>query len=126
MGLEIAGKIRSVTPDIQVNDTFKKREVVVTTDEQYPQHILIEFAQDKCEYLDGYMPNESVKIQVNLKGRLWVNPQGEEKCFNQIQGWRIERLEVKGPAPQQDASASNQQFNQTTTTEDDDPSDLPF
>jgi hypothetical protein len=29
-----------------------KRDVVVTTDEQYPQHISVQFVQDKCDLLN--------------------------------------------------------------------------
>lgn len=122
---EIVGKIKYVGTDQQVTASFKKRELVVTTDEQYPQHILIEFNQDKCEYLDGYRESESVKVQINLRGREWVSPSGETRYFNSIQGWRIERLQVQGP-PAQAPEASTQQFAPTSTTEDDEPEDLPF
>jgi hypothetical protein len=41
---------------------FKKRELVVTTEEQYPQHIMIEFTQDKCDLLNNYSVGETVKL----------------------------------------------------------------
>ena len=40
--MEVTGKVKVVNPEQQVSASFKKRELVVTTDEQYPQHILIE------------------------------------------------------------------------------------
>ena len=89
----VSGKVRSVGSTQQVSASFKKRELVVTTDEQYPQHILIEFAQDKCDILDNYQVGQNVKVSINLRGREWVNPQGETKFFNSIQGWRIEKQE---------------------------------
>ena len=49
----VSGKVRSVSHEMQVSASFKKRELVVTTEEQYPQHILIEFAQDKCDLLNN-------------------------------------------------------------------------
>lgn len=100
--MEIIGKIKVVGEDQQISATFKKRELVVTTDEQYPQDIMVEFTQDKCEYLDGYKAGEPVKVSINLRGREWINPQGEAKYFNSIQGWRIEKLEqnrVQSPPP---------------------------
>jgi hypothetical protein len=39
-----------------------KRELVVTTEEQYPQHIMIEFTQDKCDLLNNYSVGETVKL----------------------------------------------------------------
>ena len=79
---------------------FRKREMVVTTDEQYPQHIMIEFTQDKCDLLNNYKVGEPVKVSINLRGREWVNPQGETKYFNSIQGWRIEKMQPEAPQGQ--------------------------
>lgn len=89
--MEITGVIKFVGQTEQVKDTFKKRELVITTKEAYPQHILIEFAQDKCSLLDNIQINEEVTVHINLRGREWVNPQGETKYFNQIQGWKIDK-----------------------------------
>ncbi|MBD3582334.1 DUF3127 domain-containing protein [Flavobacterium selenitireducens] len=97
--MEVTGKIRVINPTQQVSASFKKRELVVTTDEQYPQHIMVEFTQDKTDMLDSYRPGEDVKVSINLRGREWVSPQGETRYFNTIQGWRIER--VQADAPQQ-------------------------
>jgi hypothetical protein len=85
----VSGKVRSVSHEMQVSASFKKRELVVTTEEQYPQYILIEFAQDKCDLLNNLQVGQDVKVSINLRGREWVNPQGEVKYFNSIQGWQI-------------------------------------
>jgi translation initiation factor IF-3 len=90
--MEVTGKVKYKSGDIQVTDSFKKSELVVTTDEQYPQSIMIEFVQDKCDLLNNYNVGENVKVSINLRGREWVNPEGETKYFNQIQGWKIEKL----------------------------------
>ena len=89
--MELVGKIKWIdeTRTYGTNG-FRKREVVVTTEEQYPQHILVEFIQDKCDLLNAYQVGQGVKIGINLRGREWVNPQGETKYFNSVQGWRIE------------------------------------
>ena len=71
---------------------FTKREVVVTTDEQYPQMINIEFVKDKCELLDLFNIGDQVEVEVNLRGREWINPEGVAKYFNSIQGWRITKI----------------------------------
>jgi len=84
--MEVTGKIKAINAEQQVSASFKKRELVVTTEEQYPQHIMIEFTQDKCDLLNNYKVGEAVKVSINLRGREWVNPQGETKYFNSIQG----------------------------------------
>lgn len=109
---------------------FRKREMVVTTDEQYPQHIMVEFTQDKCDLLNNYRVGEPVKVSINLRGREWVNPQGETKYFNSIQGWRIEKMQPEAPqqgyqqAPQ--APAVNDAFEPANNFKEEDHDDLPF
>ena len=90
--MEISGKVKYISQDIKVSDSFTKRELVVTTDEAYPQHILINFVQDKVDLIDKLVIGDNVKVSINLRGREWVNPQGESKYFNDIQGWRVEKL----------------------------------
>lgn len=96
--MEVTGKIKAINATVDVSASFKKRELVVTTDEQYPQHILVEFTQDKCDILNNYNVGASVKVSINLRGREWVNTQGETKYFNSIQGWRIEKTESEPEA----------------------------
>ena len=123
--MEVTGKVKVVNPEQQVSAAFKKRELVVTTDEQYPQHILIEFTQDKCDLLSSYKQGEAVKVSINLRGREWVNPQGETRYFNSIQGWRIERLTPEAPA-QTPVMPAAEAFAPATNLNEDEPDDLPF
>lgn len=104
--MEVIGKIKHKGQTQQVSATFSKRELVVVTNEQYPQTILIEFSQDKCAVLDSYQVGQDVKVGINLRGREWTNPQGETKYFNSIQGWKIELNGVQ-PAPQPQAPQNN-------------------
>ena len=91
--MEVLGKVKFIGAEQTVSASFKKREIVVTTDEQYPQHISIEFQQDKTDLLNSYAVGEPVKVSINLRGREWVSPQGETKYFNTITGWRIEKTQ---------------------------------
>lgn len=120
--MELQGKIKVINETQTFGSNgFKKRELVLTTEEQYPQHILIEFVQDKTEILNNYKVGDSVKVGINLRGREWVNPQGETKYFNSINGWRIDKIEQSEqvvPAP------PFEPVNDLNEPEDDD--DLPF
>ena len=42
------------------------------------------------------------KVSINLRGREWVNPQGEAKYFNSLQGWRIEGVTVESKKDDED------------------------
>ena len=88
--MEVQGTIKAIGETATFGAKgFRKRELVITTDEQYPQSILVEFVQDKCDLLDKFEVGKNVKIGINLRGREWTNPQGETKYFNSIQGWNI-------------------------------------
>lgn len=89
--MDIAGKILEVFETQQVSASFKKREFVVEYSEnpQYPEFIKFETIQDKVSLLDGLAAGMEVKVEFNLKGRKWTDPQGQTKYFNTLQAWRI-------------------------------------
>ncbi len=101
--MEVTGRIKELYPEKQVTASFRKKECVITTQEQYPQHILIEFVQDKCDLLNNFQEGQDVKISINLRGREWTAPDGQVKYFNSIHGWRIEPMQSE--APQQPSHA---------------------
>lgn len=120
--MEVQGKIKLIGETETIGDKgFKKRDLIVTTDEQYPQHISVQFVQDKCDILNGYNIGQNVKVGINLRGREWVSPQGETKYFNTIQGWRIEKQQGSS-APTPKAEATVPKANISNAPED----DLPF
>ncbi len=125
--MEVQGRVKMIGETQTFgNNGFRKREIVVTTEEQYPQHIMVEFVQDKTDLLNNFQVGQQVKININLRGREWVNPQGETKYFNSIQGWRIEALQPEAasgnvpPVPPADAFEPAGDLNQ------DEHDDLPF
>ena len=94
--MEVQGSIKVIGEVQEISATFKKRELVLTTDEQYPQTLSIEFIQDKTDLLNSFEVGQNVQVNINLRGREWENPQTKEiKYFNSIQGWRIELTENK-------------------------------
>jgi len=119
--MEITGKIK-VLNETQIigNNGFRKREVVIASEEQYPQPILVEFIQDKCDLLNGYAVGQDVKISINFRGREWINPEGVSKYFNAIQGWRIELLNNQEDKP------TNLPEQEPASFIDDSDNDLPF
>jgi hypothetical protein len=126
--MEVTGKIKMVDQTKEVGSAgFKKRDVVVTTDEQYPQHILVQFVQDKCDLLNNFQVGDAVKIDINLRGREWTNPQGEMVYFNTIQGWRIGKLQADSPTSTQvPPMPAAEAFAPATDFKEEEHDDLPF
>ncbi len=122
--MEVTGKIKLINETQTFGASgFRKRELVLTTDEQYPQMLMIEFVQDKCDLLNNYAVGQDVKISINLRGREWINPEGVAKYFNSIQGWRIENLHAAAP---QNTELPPLEELQATDLSSDEPDDLPF
>ncbi|HIF84705.1 MAG: DUF3127 domain-containing protein [Flavobacteriaceae bacterium] len=125
--MDISGKLKLVNDTKEYGSNgFRKREVVITTEEQYPQDLLIEFIQDKCDLLNSYKMGESVKIDINLRGREWESPQGEIKYFNSIQGWRIEKLMSDSGSNDIPPVPPAEAFQPADEVNENEPDDLPF
>ena len=124
--MEVTGTIKKIDETKTFgNNGFRKREMVITTNEQYPQFLMIEFIQDKCDLLNNYNVGDQVKISINLRGREWINPEGEAKYFNSIQGWRIENSQTQPDAGAPPAEAMGS-FTPADEVSDSEPDDLPF
>ncbi|MFA5557436.1 MAG: DUF3127 domain-containing protein [Flavobacteriaceae bacterium] len=127
--MEVVGKVRMVDQVKEVGSNgFRKRDIIVTTEEQYPQHISIQFVQDKVNLLDTFKPGDDVRVSINLRGREWVNPQGETVYFNTIQGWKIEKLVAETPTSSQEVPpiAPTQAFQPAQNINEEEHDDLPF
>ena len=125
--MEVTGKIKMIDQTKEVGSAgFKKRDVVVTTDEQYPQQILVQFVQDKCDLLNNFQVGDAVKIDINLRGREWTNPQGETVYFNTIQGWRIGKVQEEAAPTQSVPMPAAAAFPPATSLNEEEPDDLPF
>jgi len=117
--MEVIGKVKVIGELETFASGFTKKSLVVTTDEQYPQHIAIEFLKDKIDLLSKYKVNDDVKVSINLGGREWVNPQGVAKYFNSITGWRVEKVDATSAEPL--PPVPNEKF-----VSQEEPDDLPF
>jgi hypothetical protein len=113
--MEIRGFIKVVKDIQQVSATFQKREFVIQTEDQYPQTICVELHGDKVDIVDSYAIGESVIVSIGLRGREWINPQGEAKYFNTIVAWRIQK---ENSQPANNATTMNlpQEYPQSNQT----------
>jgi len=132
--MELTGTIHKLFDAQDITASFRKRELVLQTDEQYPQTVPVEFVQDRIDLLNGYAVGQKVTISINIRGREWTSPQNETRYFVSIQGWRIQPVQAGAPAgaPAAPASPAAQAApaapvapapQNTDTFEDD---DLPF
>lgn len=109
------GKVKEIMETVKVTDSFSKREIVLITEEKYPQTPVFQFVQDGCDKLNEFKVGEEVEINWNLNGREWKNTKtGEVKYFNSLNGWKINKL----------GAVSNKETIVNQSNQQDD--DLPF
>jgi len=125
--MEVNGKIIVIgeTETIGTKE-FKKRLLVVQTDEQYPQSIPVEFTQDKTNLLDKFKVDDLVKVSINLRGSEWKG-----KYYANIQGWRIDKVDslsltAQQQMPNREAVSSQEPINNALPYEVDENNILPF
>lgn len=84
--MEVTGKIIHIgeTEIVGSAGTFKKRLVVVETNEQYPQKIPVDFVQDKTALLDAFMIGSDVVVSVNVRANEYNG-----KYYVSLNGWKI-------------------------------------
>ena len=125
----ISGTVKVVGKTQQVSDKFTKRELVITEPSgQRPQHIPVEFTQDRTGMLDGYKPGDEVTVSAYVNGREWTGKDGVTKYFLSLSGNRIERAGGGSAAPsggyQQAPAPTMADMPVGGSSSDDD--DLPF
>lgn len=126
--MQVNGVIKLIKPIQEISTSFSKREFVVVTNEQYPQSIQLELHGDRVDIIDSFTEGQEVECFINLRGRAWTNPQGEEKFFNTIVCWKIQ-------LPKEDSNQSTapkldpipeQKFEPISSANEEEHDDLPF
>ncbi len=83
--MTIDGNIKLIG-EVQTFDSgFTKRQVVVTTNDQYPQEVAIDFTKDGCAMLDNYKVGMNVSVSINIRGNEYNG-----KYYVSLNGWKIE------------------------------------
>ena len=92
--MDIKGKVHEISAIIEVNEKFKKRELIVEYSENptYPEFIKFEAQQDKVSLLENLKIGDHVEVFFNLRGRPWTNKDGITTYFNNMVVWRLNVL----------------------------------
>ncbi len=132
--MQETGKLILVKNTQNISDKFQKREFVIETQEQYPQKLLFELQGNLVDIVDDYNIGDLVTCSLNIRGRLWTSPQGEDKYFNTIICYKIQPFYNAGnsddykPPVTQTAPVEFKLANQPNSFADnyDDSDDIPF
>ena len=109
--MDIIGTIKLISETEEgtskAGKAWAKRQIVVTTNEKYPQDIAIDFMGDKILQINNFQVGNPVSVSINLRGNEYNG-----KYYNSINGWKISN---------HIANVGNEQQNPARET-----ADLPF
>ena len=95
--MELTGKVKLLFDTQEFASGFKKREFIVTTQEQYPQDVKFEAIKERIDMLDTFSVGDEITVHFNVRGNEY-----QGKYYVNLQAWRIE----KGAGTQQAAPAT--------------------
>jgi single-strand DNA-binding protein len=90
---ELTGKIIKIFDERRISDKLTVREFVVKTNDQYPQEVLLQLANKKCDLIIDKHEGDDVRCHVNIRGRASTNRDGEKKWYTSIEAWKLEDVE---------------------------------
>jgi hypothetical protein len=112
------GTIKEIFDTITFDSGFSKREIVLTSDEQYPQDVKFEFIKEATTSLDVFKVGEAAKISFALRGNEYNG-----KYFVNLKGISIAKMSGTEPAAATPAPAV---VTEPTGGGTDGEDDLPF
>lgn len=111
----VTGELTHIGEIQEFDSGFKKRQIVVTTDEKYPQTIPLDLIKDKVSEVDQIPLGTHICVHFNLRGNEW-----KDRFYVNLQAWRVETGYKEG---QQDTPAEPTPAAGSAT---DDSEDTPF
>lgn len=124
MALDITGKLHKVFDTEQKTESFKAREFVIETQEEYPQFVKFQLTQDRCDLIENYKEGDSLKVHFDLRGREW-----QGKYFTNLNAWKIEAEgDMSRPTPEENFNQDTPKVSAPESNIDsrEDLDDLPF
>ena len=106
--MEITGKIIKISEQQTFGNTNVKN-IILRTDDKYPQDLEVRFYNDKISVLDPYKSDDNIKVAINIRSK-----ENNGRYFTQLVGWKCEDL------------LGNQTTNKNQNPDRQVASDLPF
>ena len=121
MEFRFEGYIREIGPletiTINNNDT-NKRDIIVSTDEEYPKSLVITFWENQAKEIGNAVPMQYISVDYKCEATIGKNADGVTFFRNNIRAWRFQLGQVNPnlrfadktiPAYQQPPQATPQQ-----------------
>ena len=101
--MELAGKVIEILEartgqSKTTGNNWMVQSYVIETHDQYPKKMVFEvFGEDKIKQFN-IQAGEEINVSFDIDARQWQN-----KWFNSIRAWKVERVNAENPVPPVDA-----------------------
>lgn len=91
--MELQGTLVLKKDEQKITESFKKREMVIKTEDgQHSQEILLEMHQDRVDIIDHINVGDQIKCSINIRGKRFTKIGEDDRFFNTIIAWRVEKI----------------------------------
>lgn len=77
---------------------FQFREFIIeVANPQNPQwnnYVPFQVSGNSLNIVDNFNEGDEIQVTYDIRGRMWTNPQGEERCIMNLQAWRVQRYDA--------------------------------
>jgi len=100
------GTIVEIYDEHQVSPTFKTRDFVIETQDQYPKPVKFTAKQAVCDFLDSFKIGDEVEVCFDLDGRPYQSKKviGQTEYFTTVVAWKIQKVGASKPTTTQIAT----------------------
>lgn len=85
MSLQVKGNLKTIGEIKTFDSGFRKQEIIIETEEKYPQLIKFEILKDNIEKFEPVLiEGASLEVHFNLNGREFNGT-----VYNSLQAWKI-------------------------------------
>ncbi|MCC5921105.1 MAG: DUF3127 domain-containing protein [Cyclobacteriaceae bacterium] len=104
--MELVGKIIKVNQEISgqgKNGTWRKQEVIVETEDQYPKQVCVTVWGEKIDQMP-LQEGKKVNIGINIESREYNG-----RWYTDVKAWKMDEVSAGGAAPQTGAQSGQSQ-----------------
>lgn len=93
--MDIIGKLyRKGEIQSRGNNGFQFREFIILVENaqnpQWNNYVPFQVSGNSLNIIDNYNLGDELQVTFDIRGRMWTNPQNEERCIMNLQAWRVQ------------------------------------
>lgn len=93
--MEIVGKLyRKGQVQTRGANGFQFKEFIIEVENaqnpQWNNYVPFQVSGNSLGIVDNYAEGTELQVTFDIRGRMWTNPQNEERCIMNLQAWRVQ------------------------------------